>query len=240
MVAVLPKSTRFFRNNKLKAPPKEVIATKVRSRNKAPTSTNEGSGKTDEQDESSEIIATVVDPNQEDSTRSRNTTGDTTDTIKDNLSDLSSSQAGAPAVAQAVEVNNNSRIMYKNERNTNLMQAFNTEFKSFEGAKNAVWKYVQETGNQLKIRLSKPNCCCRFRCSAHENCPFDIRVNKVRGQDIWKLVGENLNHSNIIQRTKDKRKRKQRKFHLDDALKWQMLQKQRMYGRQHVPFSLKT
>ena len=125
---------------------------------------------------------------------------------------------GASGLAVVLESNTNLQIMYRHNHNMNLMKALHIEFSTIEHAKDAVWRYVKETNIQLKIRTSKPNRSCHFCCTMHKNCPFDIRVVKERGQDVWKLKGENLNHTKIFKKTKDKRKRKQHKFHLDNTL----------------------
>ena len=80
-----------------------------------------------------------------------------------------------------------------------------------------MFDYIQETGYQLSIQSSTKNRSCTFICVSHHNCPFKVRVNKVRLQDKWTVKGENLNHNNVVRETKDGRKIKHRKFYKDKS-----------------------
>ena len=93
-----------------------------------------------------------------------------------------------------------SRIIYKPETDEKLLEGLKKTFESFEDAKKCIFTYAKDSGNQVYIRSSKPNRNCRFGCSVHDKCPFDVRVHKKWKKNAWTIIADNLHHSNFTRK----------------------------------------
>ena len=175
-----------------------------------PKETKDESGNEDEEASSDDEEEPVYVPSDDASTESEETKIDLNDGTKaGSIEDGKDDNNAAPDEETQTTTE---------EKNPFLLDSFDKEYECMEVAKGAVYQYIKESGIQLRIKTSRPNLHCIFKCSQHVDCPFDVRINKVRLKKLWKIKGVNMNHTTENRKTADGRAIKHRKFSRDKSL----------------------